>query len=77
MPNIKILELRQNGQELFEDDESFLLELTEQEIGIIQGGLALSQVSYSVGYEYVPVDSNLTFVEPNANSDLLSLSTAI
>ncbi|BAZ13512.1 hypothetical protein NIES4071_53510 [Calothrix sp. NIES-4071] len=77
MPNIRILELRQNGHELFEDSESFLVELTNQELSMVNGGSSVSQVTYSVGYEYLPTDSNLTFVEPDANSDLLSLSVAI
>lgn len=39
MATIKISELHPAGSELFQDSESFLNELTEQEIGGVQGGL--------------------------------------
>jgi hypothetical protein len=38
MPSIKILELHPTGLDLFQDSESFLNELTDQEIGGIIGG---------------------------------------
>ncbi len=37
--NIKITHLNISGLELFEDNESFLHELTNEEIGVIEGGL--------------------------------------
>jgi bacteriocin-like protein len=38
VPNIKISELRPVGSELFQDSESFLNELNEQEMSTIEGG---------------------------------------
>jgi len=38
MAIIKISELRPAGSELFQDSESFLNELTEREVGGIEGG---------------------------------------
>jgi DNA replication initiation complex subunit (GINS family) len=39
MSNIKISELQPTGLELFQDCESFINELTDQEIGSIKGGI--------------------------------------
>jgi hypothetical protein len=38
MASIKISELRPTGLELFQDTESFLNELTDNEVGVIEGG---------------------------------------
>lgn len=51
MSRISILELHPTGLELFEDSESFLNELTDQDIGDIIGGRrddGLSQETVSV-----------------------------
>lgn len=39
MASIKINELRPAGSELFQDSESFLNELTNEELGTVEGGL--------------------------------------
>ena len=41
MSQIKISKLQPTGFELFEDKESFLHQLTEEEISLIKGGLTL------------------------------------
>lgn len=38
MADIKITELRPLGSELFEDDESFLNELNDQDLSVVGGG---------------------------------------
>jgi hypothetical protein len=49
MTTIKILTLQTVGSELFEDSESFLNELNDQEIDILQGaGLEIPQVTVTV-----------------------------
>lgn len=37
MSDIKISELRSSGLELFQDSESFLNDLSDQEVGLIEG----------------------------------------
>ncbi|OUL30843.1 hypothetical protein BV378_02935 [Nostoc sp. RF31YmG] len=49
MSTIKISNLHLSGTELFNVSESFLCELTDQENVLIQGGTAISQVTYSIG----------------------------
>ncbi|MDZ8241874.1 MAG: hypothetical protein RMZ69_32855 [Nostoc sp. ChiQUE01a] len=47
MATIKIHDLSPAGSELFHDSESFLNELTDEELGV-NGGRALASVSISV-----------------------------
>lgn len=49
MASIKINDLRPTGSELFHDSETFLNELTEEELGV-QGGLA--SVTISLTYSW-------------------------
>lgn len=39
MSSIKVNDLSPAGSELFQDDESFMNELTNDELGSVQGGL--------------------------------------
>lgn len=48
MSSIKISELQPTGLELFQDSESFLNELNDQEIGGIKGGQVVSQETVTV-----------------------------
>ncbi|MDJ0619351.1 MAG: hypothetical protein QNJ63_21845 [Calothrix sp. MO_192.B10] len=41
MANIKVNDIKPAGTDLFADDESFLKELSGDEIGIISGGIGL------------------------------------
>jgi hypothetical protein len=41
MATIKISDLRPAGADLFQDSESFLNELTHQEIGDVKGGIII------------------------------------
>lgn len=50
MGNIRIAQLSAIGSELFQDTESFLQELREDEIKTIAGGVIVSQVTISVGF---------------------------
>ena len=59
MASIKISELRPAGSELFQDSESFLNELSDREIGGIEGG-AVTLVGVSVSFQ--------TVVTANGNS---------
>ncbi|WP_017314965.1 hypothetical protein [Mastigocladopsis repens] len=54
MANIKISELRPAGAELFQDSESFLNELNDQEMSVFGGG---------DGDVVVTVDSNVDSVD--------------
>ena len=45
MASIKISELRPAGSELFQDSESFLNELSDREMGAIEGGIRVIGVS--------------------------------
>ncbi|MBC1236968.1 hypothetical protein VF14_33345 [Nostoc linckia z18] len=47
MATIKIHDLSPAGSDLFQDSESFLNELTDEELGV-HGGRALASVSISV-----------------------------
>jgi hypothetical protein len=49
MSTISILELRPSGSNLFDDPETFLNELTDQDSKYVIGGLAISQVTVSGG----------------------------
>ena len=50
MAVIKISELRPAGSELFQDSESFLNELNDQEMSTLGGGdLFISQATLSIG----------------------------
>jgi hypothetical protein len=48
MASIKISELRPAGSELFQDSESFLNELNEQEM-MVSGGQVISDISITIG----------------------------
>jgi hypothetical protein len=48
MASIKISELRPAGSELFQDSESFLNELNEQEM-MVSGGQLISDISITIG----------------------------
>ena len=49
MPSIKIDNLSYTGSELFQDSETFLNELTDQDLGMLQGqGIAVSNVTSAV-----------------------------
>lgn len=48
MSRIRISELYPTGLELFEDSESFLNELSDQELGQIKGGQVISQETATV-----------------------------
>ncbi|QIR35269.1 hypothetical protein HCG51_06690 [Tolypothrix sp. PCC 7910] len=50
MSIIEILELRALGSNLFDDVETFLNDLTEQDSEELTGGLAISQVTVSAGF---------------------------
>ena len=52
MASIKISELRPAGSELFQDSESFLNELSDREMGAIEGG-AFTVVGVSVSAQTV------------------------
>ena len=55
MFDISISELSTVGSELFEDDESFLHELTEDENNKLIGGqVVFSQISLTAGFAVVP-----------------------
>ena len=53
MSVIKISELRPAGSELFQDSESFLNELNEQEMSIVGGAQVVSLNSISIGISLV------------------------
>jgi hypothetical protein len=59
MAFIKITELRLAGSELFQDSETFLNELSVQEMGIVGGGdyddgnIYIGQITKSVGISLV------------------------
>ncbi|NMG08706.1 hypothetical protein [Brasilonema sp. UFV-L1] len=69
MSSIKISQLRRPvGSELFEDTESFLHELTSEEIREIKGGLIVSVVSesmsiYTQSQIVIPVNDRAIFAE--------------
>ncbi|WP_193200058.1 hypothetical protein [Nostoc sp. MG11] len=48
MANIEINNLHSAGSELFQDSESFLNELSDREIGGVQGGLTLDTLVFSL-----------------------------
>ncbi|OUL30841.1 hypothetical protein BV378_02925 [Nostoc sp. RF31YmG] len=50
MSSIKILQLCPSGSNLFDDPETFLNDLTEQDSEELSGGLAISQVTVSGGF---------------------------
>lgn len=50
MGNIRITQLSAIGSELFQDTESFLQELREDEIKTVTGGVIVSQVTISLGF---------------------------
>ncbi|BAU13086.1 hypothetical protein LEP3755_36230 [Leptolyngbya sp. NIES-3755] len=50
MPSIQIAQLSAIGSDLFEDSESFLHELRDDDFKMINGGLVISQVTVSLGY---------------------------
>lgn len=88
MSSIKISELRPAGCELFQDAESFLYELTDEERGALGGGyLVASIVTYSIsiqtqGIIAIPGDaaifSNVGVDKETAvlfNDQILSLKT--
>ena len=64
MASIQISELRPAGSELFQDSESFLNELSEREIGSLEGG-AFTVVGVSVSAQTVVTINGNTF---NANT---------
>ncbi|AKG20539.1 hypothetical protein [Calothrix sp. 336/3] len=49
MSIIRIVQLRPPGADLFDDNESFISELSEAESGDFLGGLIISQVTVSAG----------------------------
>lgn len=59
MANIKISELRPAGSELFQDSESFLNELSDRDLGNVEGG-AVTLVGVSASFQ--------TVVSVNGNS---------
>ena len=68
MSSIKISQLPPAGSELFEDAESFLHELTNEEIREIKGGLIVSVVSktvsiYTQSQIVIPVNDRAIFAE--------------
>ena len=64
MASIKISELRPAGSELFQDSESFLNELSEREMGSLEGG-ALTVVGVSLSAQTVVTANGNTI---NANT---------
>ena len=64
MASIKISELRPAGSELFQDSESFLNELSEREMGSLEGG-AFTAVGVSISEQTVVSVNGNTF---NANT---------
>ena len=52
MANIAISNLRPAGADLFQDSESFLHELTEQEVADILGGVKISILWTSISVEW-------------------------
>jgi hypothetical protein len=49
MSSIKISQLHPSGYTLFDDRESFIIELSDSEIETLQGGSFITQVTYSQG----------------------------
>lgn len=49
MASIKIYDLGSAGSELFQDSESFLNELTDEELGTVEGGTSIT-VSVSLSW---------------------------
>lgn len=57
MSEIKITELNPTGIELFQDSESFLQELSEDEIGIVKGGnLTVNLSDLTIDLSKITVD---------------------
>jgi hypothetical protein len=50
MSHINISELKPIGSDLFYDSESFLNELTDEDITSVAGGMVISQVTVTAGY---------------------------
>lgn len=64
MSSIKISSLSPTGSELFQDSETFLNELTDQEVGLLRGsGIAVNATSAvsSVVSSFVSVVSQISF----------------
>jgi hypothetical protein len=55
MSNIDLTQLNAVGEELFEDKESYLHELAEDEMGIVGGGFPFFFKSIGVGDPFPPV----------------------
>ncbi|AKG20537.1 hypothetical protein [Calothrix sp. 336/3] len=73
MSHIKITNLHLSGKEFFDDSETFLNELTHQDITKIIGGegeAIVSQVTYSIGM--ISADNNLFIPEVSIEFDTTS-----
>lgn len=53
MANINISDLRPTGSELFSDSESYMSELGDNELDIINGGAITTPVCISISYSVV------------------------
>ncbi|MDZ7960236.1 MAG: hypothetical protein RMY34_20525 [Aulosira sp. DedQUE10] len=74
MSIIEILELHPLGLNLFDDSETFLNDLTDQDSEELTGGLAISQVTVSAGFGIL--NNNPNFVQNNGVRRVLLLNNS-
>lgn len=75
MPNIKISNLSSVGSELFDDSETFLNELSDQEIGVVRGnGIWVSNVTSAVSSVVTTALSVVSQISVSAGVSVQSIS---